>query len=85
MQLMPALCAELGVSDPFDPRQNIMAGAQYLAWLLGEHHGNLPLALASYNAGPGNVERYRGIPPFKETRQYVQKIMNLVESDEAPE
>jgi len=86
MQLMPALSNEMGVSDAFDPRENIMAGAQYLSSLLEAQKGNIKLALASYNAGPGNVQRYRGIPPFKETRNYVKKIMNLVaEAEEAPE
>ena len=66
MQLMPGLSAEMGVTDPFDPRQNIMAGARYLRQLLDAHRGNIRLTLASYNAGPGNVKRYKGIPPFKE-------------------
>lgn len=83
MQLMPALSAELGVEDPFDPRQNIMAGARYLSGLLADHEGNLELALASYNAGPGNVARYQGIPPFKETQDYVARITRLVASSEA--
>lgn len=80
MQLMPALSAELGVVDAFDPRENIMAGSRYLSTLLREHGGNLPLALASYNAGPGNVARYLGIPPFKETLRYIETITRLVES-----
>jgi soluble lytic murein transglycosylase-like protein len=80
MQLMPALQAELGVDDPFDPRQNIMAGTQYLKQLMKHHHGNVELALASYNAGPGNVARYRGIPPFTETRRYVKKIKALLDA-----
>lgn len=79
MQIMPALALELGVTDPFDPRQNIMAGARYLRQLLDAHHGNLRLALASYNAGPGNVARYKGVPPFKETRNYVKKITEYLE------
>ena len=79
MQIMPALAEELGVTDPFDPRQNVMAGARYLRQMLDAHHGNLRLALASYNAGPGNVARYKGVPPFKETRNYVKKITEYLE------
>jgi soluble lytic murein transglycosylase-like protein len=74
MQIMPELAAEMGVSDPFDPRQNIMAGARYLRQLLDAHRGNVRLTLASYNAGPGNVEKYKGVPPFRETREYVKRI-----------
>jgi soluble lytic murein transglycosylase-like protein len=84
MQLMPALQSEMGVTDPFDPRQNIMAGARYLRQLLDAHRGNLPLTLASYNAGPGTVKRYKGIPPFEETRDYVEKITDLL-ADAPPE
>lgn len=78
MQLMPALQQDLGVLDPFDARQNIMAGTQYLKRLLDRHGGNVALALACYNAGPGNVTKYRGMPPFKETRNYVKKIKALL-------
>ena len=74
MQLMPALADEMGVSDSFNPRDNIMGGARYLKRLLDYHNGNLDLALASYNAGPGNVARYGGVPPFRETRNYVKTI-----------
>ncbi len=74
MQLMPALQKDFGITDPFDPRQNVMGGVRYLSKLLDMHGGNVALALASYNAGPGNVARYGGIPPFRETRNYVKKI-----------
>lgn len=82
MQLMPALAEDMGVDDPFDPRENIMAGTRYLSSLLADHDGDLELALASYNAGPGAVARYQGIPPFKETQQYIKRIMRLLPASE---
>ena len=78
MQLMPELSDEMGVGDAFDPRENIMGGARYLKRLLDYHDGNIDLALASYNAGPGNVERYGGVPPFRETRNYVKTIKEIL-------
>jgi soluble lytic murein transglycosylase-like protein len=78
MQLMPALQAELGVTDAFDPRQNVMAGVQYLKKLLHRNNGDVALALASYNAGPTIVGRYKGVPPYKETREYIKKIKALL-------
>jgi soluble lytic murein transglycosylase-like protein len=82
MQLMPALAVELGVTDAFDPEQNIMAGSRYLSALLIYHGGDIPLALASYNAGPGAVARYHGIPPYRETERYVKTIVDLLEDSE---
>jgi soluble lytic murein transglycosylase-like protein len=78
MQLMPDLAAELGVEHVFDPRENIMAGARYLRQLLDRHHGNVKLTIASYNAGPGAVDRYGRVPPFKETQNYVKRVTNLL-------
>ncbi len=73
MQLMPENCREYGVSDPFDPAQNVDAGVRHLKHMI-DQFGRLDLALAAYNAGPGAVRRYGGIPPYSETRAYVAKI-----------
>jgi soluble lytic murein transglycosylase-like protein len=74
MQLMPATARELGVEDPFHPADNIRGGVTYLAQLLNRFDHNVELALAAYNAGPGSVERYGSVPPYRETRDYVKKI-----------
>jgi soluble lytic murein transglycosylase-like protein len=81
MQLMPALAQELGVEDSFDARQNVMAGARYLRRLLDLYDNNLRLVLAGYNAGVTNVRRYGGVPPFRETQNYVERVMALLERE----
>ena len=78
MQLMPDTARQLGVSNAFDPRQNIFAGVRYLRILLDMFQGDVSLATAAYNGGATNVQRYGGVPPFKETRNYVAKIQSLL-------
>ena len=78
MQLMPATAAQFGVGDPFDPWQSLQAGGQFLKQLLDRYNGDLKLALGAYNAGPARVDFFGGVPPFPETRNYVDSVMSRI-------
>ena len=84
MQLIPETSARFNVKKPFDPEQNIRGGLSYLRWLLAYFEGNVELVVAAYNAGEGAVNRYKGVPPYAETRGYVKRIMSIVKNDEHP-
>jgi len=84
MQLIPETSTRFNVKKPFDPVQNIRGGLAYLRWLLAYFRGDVALVAAAYNAGEGTVERYRGIPPYAETRAYVQRIRRYFRKDEHP-
>ena len=84
MQLMPETAKEHKVSDPFDPAANIRGGVRYLKALLQEFSGSVPLALAAYNAGPGAVRKYQGIPPYPETQTFVNRVMERYRGGEDP-
>ena len=81
MQLMPSTASAYGVADPYDAYQNIMGGANLISQLLAKYNGDTSLALAAYNAGSANVDKYGGIPPFSETQNYVQKVLSYMGSD----
>jgi soluble lytic murein transglycosylase-like protein len=75
MQLMPGTAAACGISDPWDAQQNVECGSQYLHGLLERYNNNIELAVAAYNAGPGAVDEYHGVPPYAETRAYVDRVL----------
>ncbi|MFW6131917.1 MAG: lytic transglycosylase domain-containing protein [Candidatus Aminicenantaceae bacterium] len=77
MQLMPETAKDYGVKDIFDPRENIEAGVKYLGFLIKRYKGKTNLVLAAYNAGPENVKKYEGVPPYRETKSYIQRVKKL--------
>jgi Rod binding domain-containing protein len=84
MQIIDSTAKYLGINNVWDPKENIMGGAKYLSELLRKYNGNLKFALAGYNAGPGNVDKYNGIPPFTETQTYVKRVIGYLKNFEEP-
>jgi soluble lytic murein transglycosylase-like protein len=80
MQLMPGTAAGCGIGNPFDPQENVECGTSYLHGLLARFHGDVTLAVAAYNAGPGAVEKYHGVPPYAETQAYVTRVLSAYNS-----
>ena len=83
MQVLPTTALDMNIANPFDPIENMHAGCRYLSYLLKLYKGDVSLALAAYNAGPGSVDRYGGIPPFPETQAYVKKILKRYRAEKA--
>ena len=81
MQLVPETATRFKVVNPFDARDNVRGGLAYLRWLLAYYQGRVPLVAAAYNAGEAAVDRYRGIPPYAETRDYVRRVLRLYRSE----